>query len=260
MLTANRQLMALSITTVVLVSCNSYVEKTPVQPSGGSANIVRKQPVAYAEVAQSLLGPYCIKCHNSTGGAGGIKLDTYANVMAANSSGRALVVAENAAASRLVSVIADGAMPPRSAKAPDTASIDLLRSWIDSGAQEFLAGTLPPPTTGPKVPEPPVAPPPPPPPPVTPPGLTFAAIDAQILEPHCVACHSGANAAADIDLSSYAALVASNRDGSLLKAGDPQQSQLYLAIADDFMPPEPPPLEATLKQLMAQWITEGAQP
>lgn len=75
---------------------------------------------------------------------------------------------------------------------------------------------------------------------------------APVLSRHCVECHQPSDAKGDIDLTT--------RGGAAeaLVAGDAEDSELWLQVADDSMPKKRPPLSDEEKRLLREWIDGGA--
>lgn len=78
---------------------------------------------------------------------------------------------------------------------------------------------------------------------------------------HCLKCHNADNAEADLDLSSFAAVIKGGSSGEVVQAGRPESSQLYRAVihADgvEAMPPESPKLAEEKLALVREWIRGG---
>ena len=70
-------------------------------------------------------------------------------------------------------------------------------------------------------------------------------------------CHSSTNPVDDIDLSSYAGI------RSEVRAGNPDESELYTVLfesGEDLMPPPPmAPLTDAQKERIRLWILQGAK-
>jgi fibronectin type 3 domain-containing protein len=79
---------------------------------------------------------------------------------------------------------------------------------------------------------------------------TFAEIQANILQPKCVTCHSSGS----FIFTSYASLTASG----VVVASQPLSSPLYLQVAAGLMPQNGPPLSSTDTQAIYNWIAAGA--
>jgi len=78
---------------------------------------------------------------------------------------------------------------------------------------------------------------------------------------HCLKCHNSDESNADLDLSSYAAVIKGGSSGDVVKAGRPESSQLYRAMAHlenvEAMPPESPKLSEVKIALVREWIRSG---
>lgn len=78
---------------------------------------------------------------------------------------------------------------------------------------------------------------------------------------HCLKCHNADDAEADLDLTSFAAVMKGSSSGAVVKPGRPESSQLYRAIihADgvEAMPPESPKLPVAKLALVREWIRGG---
>lgn len=86
-------------------------------------------------------------------------------------------------------------------------------------------------------------------------GVTsYTALRSSVLTSNCERCHSGANPARGIDVSSYKALMAS---GAVV-AGNSTASRLYASVANGSMPPGSP-LSPDLVSAIQDWIDAGAK-
>lgn len=78
---------------------------------------------------------------------------------------------------------------------------------------------------------------------------------------HCLKCHNADDSNADLDLSSFAAVMKGGSSGAIVKAGRPESSQLYRAMAHlenaEAMPPESPKLPDAKIALVQEWIRGG---
>ncbi|MBS1961934.1 MAG: hypothetical protein JST04_06945 [Bdellovibrionales bacterium] len=91
-------------------------------------------------------------------------------------------------------------------------------------------------------------------PPVVDPTATFAKVNANVLQPKCVGCHSGGSPQGGIDLSSYAAVVKQT------VIYDPASSGLYTSVlsnASPLMPLGGSMLSSTDQDLIKNWIING---
>ncbi len=82
---------------------------------------------------------------------------------------------------------------------------------------------------------------------LSPDQIDFATIKKNILEPHCISCHSETKSKGDVKLENYA---------DVLK----HLKMFEKDIVDNSMPPKPKPLlPQTLKDLVLNWIKNGAR-
>lgn len=102
-------------------------------------------------------------------------------------------------------------------------------------------------------------------------AATLESIQANVFDPSCIVCHSGAAAPLGLRLdadASYLSLVGvPSREGSLLRVapGDPDASYLVrklegTAAEGGRMPLNGPPIPQATIDFVRQWILEGAQP
>lgn len=93
------------------------------------------------------------------------------------------------------------------------------------------------------------------------PALTDQMIQTKIMDVHCVKCHNAARPAKGIDLSTsdaYAVkmvdIIGSRYSAPLIVPGKPQESSLFLAIADGSMPKKAEKLPDAMIKDMERWI------
>jgi mono/diheme cytochrome c family protein len=104
-------------------------------------------------------------------------------------------------------------------------------------------------------------------------AATFGSLSKKVFSQQCTSCHMAMGpkdpAEAGIDLSSFAALTASNnsktnpKHAPFIVAGDPEQSKLYIAVKTGKMPQKEdgtqgPVLSAADVQDIYDWIKQGA--
>lgn len=135
-------------------------------------------------------------------------------------------------------------MPPRPNTLLSSAEEQALLAWITAGAPEVGAGgsttttTLPPSTTT-TLPAP-LAP-------------TFQNIEASILKPSCVGCHSTASPAGKLAFDTYAGTL------KALSVATPTGSRIYTETKSGSMPPgNRPKLSASQVALILAWIKAKA--
>lgn len=84
---------------------------------------------------------------------------------------------------------------------------------------------------------------------------SFDAIESKVIAPKCLRCHSGAGAAAGVDLSSYAKIMGHS---GLIVSGQPDASLIYKEVASGGMPLGGPPLDPQEVLAIRNWIEAGA--
>jgi uncharacterized membrane protein len=96
------------------------------------------------------------------------------------------------------------------------------------------------------------------------PATFYAARIQPIFLQHCAACHGHAKHKANLRLDSYDAVMRGSKHGPVIKAGNPQGSELFHRVTlppgdDDFMPAEhKPPLSPNEVKRLERWISSGA--
>lgn len=98
----------------------------PAEP-GASAD-----PVSFREHIQPIMLSRCIGCHGGDKKAGGLGLETYADIVAGSEDGP-VVVAGDAANSSFVQLVVSGDMPKQGPKLTH-AELQLLIDWVHQGA------------------------------------------------------------------------------------------------------------------------------
>jgi len=89
---------------------------------------------------------------------------------------------------------------------------------------------------------------------------TFEGEVRSILRKHCVTCHNPEQPRGDLDLSSYAGILAGGISGKVVVAGKSDASLLYTLVAhleDPKMPPNKPKISQREIDTIAQWIDGG---
>ncbi len=203
----------------------------------GSSTAALSGAVGFDTLSSSIFKPRCESCHSSGNASGGVDLSSYSSTMASG-----VVVAGDPSGSRLLSAVSSGAMPLGGSPLSegDVASIS---GWIASGAPATVSvpAPTPAPSTNPQ-----------PAPSQSPATATFTWINANVLQPNCVSCHSGSSAPSGIDLSSYSSVMS-----SAVTAGNPSSSKLYTATSSGSMPPSGA-LPAADVTAIQSWIQAGA--
>lgn len=89
-------------------------------------------------------------------------------------------------------------------------------------------------------------------------AATYRNVNAQVLAPACIGCHSTRNASAGLDFSSYSSVVHNSVRPNLVVPGKPLQSLLYADIQNGFAPGSSEALSQEQIQLVFDWIQNGA--
>src|SRR5437016_9442959 len=125
---------------------------TPIITLRGRAIRVREMAVMIAAVftasaapapdfsrdVRPLLEQHCFKCHGPEKQKGGVRFDTKDGAFQTGESGEKAIVPGHAAGSRLIKLVSskdDAERMPSKGEPLSRAQIDLLRRWIDAGAQ-----------------------------------------------------------------------------------------------------------------------------
>jgi mono/diheme cytochrome c family protein len=100
--------------------------------------------VDYAREIQPLLAEHCLKCHGPEKQKGGLRLDVKANALKGGDSGERAIVPGHASQSHLFQLASsqkdDERMPPKGDPL-NAKHLDLLRRWIEAGAEWPESGT-----------------------------------------------------------------------------------------------------------------------
>lgn len=105
--------------------------------TGAMNNLFAQQPVDFESQIRPLLVQRCGECHGPKVQKSGLRLDARHAAMKGGDSGPAIVASRSADSElmrRVTSASSDDRMPPEGA-ALDSKEIELLRRWIDSGAE-----------------------------------------------------------------------------------------------------------------------------
>jgi uncharacterized membrane protein len=244
-----RPLILILLAALMTAGCNSY--KSKLQPQEDS-NVI-PAAIDYAFVKAKVFQPKCVRCHSSAGGnKGDVNMETYENVIAN------LADIEN-------DTLVEKSMPPRRAGGPlGEYEQNILKLWIDAGApKEAASDPVPTPAPTPNSETSPA--PTPEPTPVQNPVIvepTWDSIYTHILEPKCVKCHQEGEKAEEYPLTDRAYVV--DEANLLVKAGQPDESDLYTAIIRQDKKVMPPlktgmTLSEQEKEAIRIWILNGAK-
>ncbi|MBL9163729.1 MAG: SUMF1/EgtB/PvdO family nonheme iron enzyme [Planctomycetaceae bacterium] len=192
--------------------------------------------VDFEQEVKPLIESACLRCHDADHDEGGLRLDS---LHAAGES----IVPGNAKdssfyARMLLPADDEGAMPPDGPRI-DPAQLEVVRQWIDDGANWPAEAKLTPR-----------------------PRIDFVAHVQPILEINCVSCHNEEKAEGEVNLTTAEAVAAP--DGLLVPFRQ-QSSLLYVVVSaakDDpaLMPPldHGGPLAHEDVETLRLWITQGA--
>lgn len=224
-----------------------------ITPTGGDA----VSGDSFSDV-QSIFEADCLSCHSAGAKLGGLDLETdaCASLVGVDSAyGAKLVEPGDHAASVLWAKMEDngeyGGVMPQGGKIAQ-ASIDTVAAWIDKGASctdETTGGTD---SGGTGATE-----------------YTFAEVQAQIFEPHCVSCHTpggaytGLDLRADVAYDNIVGVASSQRPGmNFIEPGNPELSYLMHKIRgidyEEAIMPQGGMMEPELIALAYGWVLSGA--
>jgi len=161
----------LSILTFVC-SCNYNNVHGEAPPKGGDTNNVSAlSNLDYASVQATVIGPQCLRCHSSAGGAkGGLSLETYQQVRASMNQMYYRAIEKRD--------MPDAGLPQN--------QYDLLKAWIEAGAPEKnIGGKASAPIKG---------------------AITWKVIREQVFAASCLDCHAGSKPDAGLDLENIEAV------------------------------------------------------
>ena len=218
---------------VTLESCvhEPLVPKTPITevPAPPAAENCDPNVIDFENEIAPLLRSNCAKagCHDATTAKEGIRLDNYKNIMASD-----VVKAFDARDSELFEKITEDdredAMPPPGNQLLSLDQIDLIKTWINQGAQNVTCSTA-----NCDVNE-----------------VSYAAMIRPLLDNKCVGCHSGTAAGAGLDFTTHSGIQAVALNGRLWGA---------INHADGFSPmPKGGKLSQCEINKIEVWINQGA--
>lgn len=171
---------------------------------------------------------YCSSpgCHNPTDREEGYDLTNYDGIMRG-------IKPKSVVSSKLLQTmggLSDEPMPPKNYPQPSSGQIAVIKAWVRSGAANTTNCSNASCDTSATV--------------------SYSGNIQPMLQTYCIGCHSGANASASIDFSSFATAKATAIDGSLRGTitGDPNFT---------FMPPNSAPLPDCYAVLIQKWIDAG---
>ena len=90
----------------------------------------------------------------------------------------------------------------------------------------------------------------------------FADHVAPLLRENCLSCHKGSRARNGLDLRTAQGILKGGSSGPAVVPGDPEGSLLYQVMVharEPYMPPDEPPLETDVTDVIEAWIAGGAR-
>ncbi len=81
---------------------------------------------------------------------------------------------------------------------------------------------------------------------------TFVEVFSGVIQPRCVSCHGPAQASGNVRLDSHAEVI------RYVSLNNPANSQLYRVVNNNSMPFMRAPLSAAQKEMLLNWIRDGA--
>jgi mono/diheme cytochrome c family protein len=209
-------------------------QKAPNQAGGPGAPDRPPLTATFASIKESLLTPKCTTCHNPTGRAKDIKLDTAADLQTGQ---KILVVPGKPEASVLVKVISPGArrpMPPGNKPKLSDAEVAQISDWVAAGAVDDTAAGD---------------------------ASKFKAIQDNIIQPRCANCHTVEGSAEHVSLDSVRDLTGGGEPFVLAKDADNSWLLQILKPGVASMPPASSniaPLTQEEWNVIKDWINAGA--
>ena len=196
-------------------------------------------PPAYPAEIQPILKAKCEKCHGAETQKAEFALHTSALLLKGSESGIVLIPGKSGE-SRLFEVIQHREMPPKGEASLSEAEIDLVRRWIDAGADFGTA-------MGQQSH-----------------GLTEHDV-IPILLLRCTACHGRHQQEGGLDLRNREAMLRGGKSGPAFVPGKPEDSLLLRRIHAEEMPPHSRLTEVSVKpmdpeetKILTRWIQQGA--
>jgi mono/diheme cytochrome c family protein len=90
-------------------------------------------------------------------------------------------------------------------------------------------------------------------------SVSFANDILPMLQSRCVNCHGGQRTEHELNLNSYAGVMAGSENGPVVTPGDAANSPMAELVANGKMPKRGPKLTPAQVQLIVDWINQGAQ-
>ncbi len=202
--------------------------------------------VDFATQVKPILESACTHCHGAEKDKGEFRLHTLEDLKKGNDNGPGLVPGDPAKSALYTTLILpaddDLVMPPSKEGLLDKSQIEVIKAWIEQGA-DWPAGTVL----------------------EVKPRIDFVKNVQPILEQNCVSCHNPEKDKGDWILSSRKEAFETGENAPNIVAFDPAKSALYTLTAlaeddDDLMPPAKSggPLKKDEVAILKAWIEQGA--
>jgi hypothetical protein len=204
-----------------------------------------KPTATFVEQVQPLLQEKCLKCHNSKARKANLDLSTPAGIVKGGESGP-VIVPGKPDESTLFEKIHEGEMPPAKKDKLSDSQVQVIKRWIESGADigsadgSWKAGTTA--------------------------HATVTQHDViPIVLRRCTGCHGARQTEAGLDLRTRASMLRGGKSGPAIVVGKPEESLLIKKVSAAKMPPPDKlvegsvkPIEAAEIEVLARWIALGA--
>jgi len=205
---------------------------------GISLCLGESDPISFRHDIQPILEASCVKCHGPDKQKSDFRLDNFNALVAGGGSGIPGIVAGDPIESYLLELVTtddeEDRMPPIDESDPlPTAQIDLLTRWIAQGAP------------GPEL------------------TVDFHTQVEPIFAANCYECHGPDHQESSFRLDQRTSLLRGGDSGApAIVPGDPTTGELFARIHSDDkefrMPRQGDPLASSDRELLANWIAEGA--
>ncbi|MEZ0388186.1 MAG: SUMF1/EgtB/PvdO family nonheme iron enzyme [Verrucomicrobium sp.] len=193
-----------------------------------------------------LLEAACVHCHSDKSDKGGLNLTTLDLAKKGGDNGTSLVPGDSAKSPLYTTTVLaadeDAVMPPKKEGLLDKSQSDLLKLWVEQGANWPQGVKL-----EQKV------------------RVNFEKHIQPILEENCLSCHNAEKSKGDLSLASKKDAFTTGENSPSIVAFNPEKSPLYklttlAADEDELMPPKKSggPLKKDQIELLKGWIEQGA--
>ena len=185
---------------------------------------------------------HCLECHGQKNRKGGLSLRTISGLVRGGESGEPIIVAGDAANSRMIELVKTGEMPPGDTRLGD-ADVKVLEVWINTATRQELATAEE----------------------ALSPELLAARRVHFLFEIKCQPCHGRKKEEKELDMRTMASILRGGESGPALIRGNAAEILLLRRIHDDQMPPRDVryklsirPVTESEQELIRKWIEAGA--